>query len=98
MLSYIQKTDTLLQNQQASIRNLEGQLSQLSQQLSTRPSGSLPSNTEENPKGINAIILRSGKELEEVDIQVKEKRESSEKERGKARDEEPKLKSSEVKP
>ena len=55
MLYYTQKTDTLLQNQQIISRNLEGHLSQIFQQLSIRPSGSLPSNAEENPKRVNTI-------------------------------------------
>ncbi|XP_031378355.1 uncharacterized protein LOC116193748 [Punica granatum] len=98
MLSYMQKTDTMLQNQQATIRNLEGQISQISQQLSNRPSGSLPSNTEENPKGVNAIMLRSGKELETVNRKAQTQEESSEKDKGKQKVEEPRQKSLGVKP
>ncbi|XP_031376077.1 uncharacterized protein LOC116191018 [Punica granatum] len=98
MLSYMQKTDTMLQNQQATIRNLEGQISQISQQLSNRPSGSLPSNTEENPKGVNAIMLRSGKELEIVNRKAQTQEESPEKDKGKQKVEEPRQKSLGVKP
>ncbi|XP_031382022.1 uncharacterized protein LOC116196442 [Punica granatum] len=98
MLSYMQKTDTMLQNQQATIRNLEGQISQISQQLSNRPSGSLPSNTEENPKGVNAIMLRSGKELEIVNRKAQTQEESPEKDKGKLKVEEPRQKSLGVKP
>ncbi|XP_031394316.1 uncharacterized protein LOC116205794 [Punica granatum] len=97
MLSYMQKTDTMLQNQQATIRNLEVQISQISQQLSNRPSGSLPSNTEENPKGVNAIMLRSGKELETVNRKAQTQEESPEKDKGKQKVEEPRQKSLGVK-
>ena len=83
MLTYMQKTDTILQNQQATIRNLEGQISQISQQLSNRPPGSLPSNTEKNPMRINAIMLRSGKEVETVEKQAEEQEEDSQKDKGK---------------
>ncbi|XP_031398546.1 uncharacterized protein LOC116209130 [Punica granatum] len=86
------------QNQQATIRNLEGQISQISQQLSNRPSGSLPSNTEENPKGVNAIMLRSGKELEIVNRKAQTQEESPEKDKGKQKVEEPRQKSLGVKP
>ena len=35
--------------------------------LSRRPQGGLPSNTEKNPKEeVNAVTLRSGKKLDEV--------------------------------
>ncbi|XP_031392181.1 uncharacterized protein LOC116204239 [Punica granatum] len=98
MLSYMQKTDTMLQNQQATIRNLEGQISQISQQLSNRPSGSLPSNTEENPKGVNVIMLRSGKELDTVNRKAQTQEESPEKDKGKQKVEEPRQKSLGVKP
>ena len=97
MLTYMQKTDTILQNQQATIRNLEGQISQISQQLSNRPSGSLPSNTEANPKGVNAITLRSGKEVETVEKQTEEKEPNTRKDKGKQKMEEPKPQSTEVK-
>ena len=86
MRSYMQKTDTLLQNQQASIRNLEGQLGQIAQQLSTRPSGSLPSKTEENPHHVNAIMLRSGKEVKKAERQVQIQEKDPEK--GKQKEEE----------
>ena len=98
MLSYMQKTDTMLQNQQATIRNLEGQISQISQQLSNRPSGSLPSKTEENPKRVNAIMLRSGKQLKMDDKKAQVHEEESKKEKEEQKGGEPKKKSPEVKP
>ncbi|PPS10227.1 hypothetical protein GOBAR_AA10418 [Gossypium barbadense] len=51
-----QNTETALKNQQASIQGLETQISQLSKLISERPQGSLPSNTEPNPREhLNAI-------------------------------------------
>ena len=57
---------------EASLRNLENQVGQLASNLSRRPQGGLPSNTEKNPrKEINAVTLRNGRKLEKV---VKEPR------------------------
>ncbi|PPR85909.1 hypothetical protein GOBAR_AA34782 [Gossypium barbadense] len=51
-----QNTKTALKNQQASIQGLETQIGQLSKLISERPQGSLPSNTEPNPREqLNAI-------------------------------------------
>ncbi|XP_027337191.1 uncharacterized protein LOC113850866 [Abrus precatorius] len=64
--SRFQSTETALRNQQASIHNLEIQLGQISRLLLERPQGSLPSNTETNPREqVNAITLRSGRTLQE---------------------------------
>ncbi|XP_052203119.1 uncharacterized protein LOC127808586 [Diospyros lotus] len=61
-----QGMETKFQNQEASIRNLEVQVGQIAKMLSSRPQGSLPSNTETNPREqANAIMLRSGKELQD---------------------------------
>ena len=71
--AFISKTETHMSTQQAHIqiqgvalRNLENQMGQLATALSSRPSGSLPSNTEiPKPNGkehCKAIQLRSGKE------------------------------------
>ena len=89
MKSFMQKTETLIGNQQATIRDLQSQISQISQQISSRPAGSLPSKTEENPKGVNAITLRSGKEVEIPNRIVEEKKEIQVKDKGKKKDEEP---------
>ena len=52
----------------ASLRNLENQVGQLANNLSRRPQGGLPSNTEKNSREeVNAVILRSGKELDEIE-------------------------------
>ncbi|XP_016648321.1 PREDICTED: uncharacterized protein LOC107880735 [Prunus mume] len=60
---FMSKTETTLQNQAASIRNLEVQMGQLAQVLMGRESGTLPSQTEINPKNLEqakAITLRNG--------------------------------------
>ncbi|XP_027342241.1 uncharacterized protein LOC113855018 [Abrus precatorius] len=72
--SRFQSTETALRNQQASIHNLENQLGQIFRLLSERPQGSLPSNTETNPKEqVKAVTLRSDKTLQEKGKQEVEK-------------------------
>ncbi|GJT90396.1 reverse transcriptase domain-containing protein [Tanacetum coccineum] len=66
----------LAKNHQASIQNLETKFDRLADKQSGRPSGSLPSNTQPNPRGsnskayqppqarnehVNAVFIRSGK-------------------------------------
>ncbi|KAK5836691.1 hypothetical protein PVK06_012490 [Gossypium arboreum] len=54
-----QNTETALKNQQASIQGLETQIGQLSKLISERPQGSLPSNTEPNPREqLNTINIQ----------------------------------------
>ncbi|GKE47827.1 reverse transcriptase domain-containing protein [Tanacetum coccineum] len=66
--------ETVAKNHQASIQNLETKFDRLGDKQSGRPSGSLPSNTQPNPRGskayqppqarnehVNAIFTRSGK-------------------------------------
>ncbi|XP_039116603.1 uncharacterized protein LOC120252498 [Dioscorea cayenensis subsp. rotundata] len=58
------EVNTVLRNVQASIQSLENQVGQLSRANSERPPGSLPSNTENNPREhLKAITLRSGKQM-----------------------------------
>ena len=58
--TFLTTTDTNLKNQAAAIYNLEVQMSQIFSPLSNRSQGSLPSNTEVNPKeDIKIITLRS---------------------------------------
>ncbi|GJZ90720.1 hypothetical protein Tco_0662647 [Tanacetum coccineum] len=67
---------TVAKNHQASIQNLETKFDRLIDKQSGRPSGSLPSNTQPNPRGnnskdfqppqsrnehVNAVFTRSGK-------------------------------------
>ncbi|KAK1383767.1 hypothetical protein POM88_021502 [Heracleum sosnowskyi] len=63
------KTDALIQSQSASMRALEMQVGHLASAINNRPQGSLPSDTEPNPKNdkrehCKSITLRSGKEIE----------------------------------
>ncbi|GJW54440.1 hypothetical protein Tco_0098525 [Tanacetum coccineum] len=68
--------ETVAKNHQASIQNLETKFDRLADKQSGRPSGSLPSNTQLNPRGnnskayqplqscnelVNAVFTRSGK-------------------------------------
>lgn len=79
----LDKNDILLQNQVAFIRNLEVQTIQIHNMLFGRTQGALPSNTKKNPKEqVQAIILRSGKQLEQLqmDNQAKDSRNSTENE------------------
>ena len=65
--TFISKTETHIQNQGMALRNQENQVGQLANALSSRPSGSLPSNTKTpKPNGkehCKVIQLRSGKEV-----------------------------------
>ena len=63
---FIDDTKANFRNQGASICNLEHQVGKISKLLTERTQGALPSNTKTNPKEhVNAITLRSGKELEQ---------------------------------
>ncbi|PPS02942.1 hypothetical protein GOBAR_AA17721 [Gossypium barbadense] len=54
-----QDTKTALKNQQASIQGFKTQIGQLAKLISERPQGSLPSNTESNPREqLNAIAIQ----------------------------------------
>ena len=58
-----------LNNQAAQLRSLEAQMGQMENLLTERQPGSLPSNSEVNPRRdgnehVKAVIPRSGKELE----------------------------------
>ncbi|XP_031260735.1 uncharacterized protein LOC116118922 [Pistacia vera] len=62
----LQKYEVLLQNQSASIRNLETQMGQIHNILKGRVQGMFLSDIEKNPKEqLSAIMLTSGKELKE---------------------------------
>ena len=65
----MQNQATQLNNQAAQLRNLEVQMGQMASLLTERQHGSLPSNSEVNPRGkgkehCKAITLRNGRELE----------------------------------
>lgn len=60
-----QDTQLMFKNHSSSIYNLEVQVGQLANSLSSRNQGALPSNTKKNPKEqVKAITLRSGIELQ----------------------------------
>ena len=65
----MQQQATQLNNQAAQLRNLEVHMGQMANLLTERQPGSLPSNSEVNPRRdgnehVKAVTLRSGKELE----------------------------------
>ena len=65
----MQQQATQLNNQAAQVRNLEVQMGQMANLLTERQPGSLPCNSEVNPRRdgnehVKAVMLRSGKELE----------------------------------
>ena len=65
----MQQQATQLNNQAAQLRNLEVQMGQMANLLTERQPGSLPSNSEVNPRRdgnehVKLVTLRSGKELE----------------------------------
>ena len=65
----MQQHATQLNNQAAQLRSFEVQMGQMANLLTERQQGSLPSNSEVNPRGegkeyCKVITLRSGKELE----------------------------------
>ncbi|XP_073127370.1 uncharacterized protein [Henckelia pumila] len=84
MTNFISSTETRLQNQDASIRNLETQLGQLANIIAGRTQGTLPSDTERNPKEqAKAITLKSGKEIGlETGKEDKNEHENEEREKG----------------
>ncbi|XP_073120610.1 uncharacterized protein [Henckelia pumila] len=65
MMKYVAGTETRLQNQEAMLQRLETQMAQIATKLSARPEGSLPSNTIQNPRDVNAIIVVTRAQHEE---------------------------------
>ena len=64
----MQHQATQLNDQEAQLRNLEVQMGQMANLLTKRQQGSLPSNSEVNPRRegnehVKAVMLRSGREL-----------------------------------
>src|SRR5262249_55747878 len=63
MSKFISTFEARFQNQDASIENLETQVGQLGKMKSEQAQGSLPSNTEPNPKAhVNAIFVERAEE------------------------------------
>ncbi|KAJ9535162.1 hypothetical protein OSB04_un001759 [Centaurea solstitialis] len=69
MKGFITQTQTIINQQNTALRNLETQVSQLAQQQANRAMGTLPSNTEvpkaHGKEHVKAITLRDGKTLGE---------------------------------
>jgi hypothetical protein len=81
----ITQQDATIQNQNAQIRNLENQIGQMASILNNRPQGSLPSDTEKNPRRdgneqCKVVTLRSGKELNKDSVEQKKKNDDEAKE------------------
>ncbi|XP_075504480.1 uncharacterized protein LOC142541916 [Primulina tabacum] len=55
MMKHVVGMETRLQNHDAILRRLDAQMGQIANQLANRPLGTLPSDTEKNPKGVNAV-------------------------------------------
>src|SRR5436189_6243701 len=70
-----------IKNQNAAIKNIEMQLGQIHNTLFQRPQGAFPSDMEKNRREqANAITLRSGKQYEEPQQDVKPAETAQEKE------------------
>ena len=92
-MQYIQKTDVVIQNNSASICNLEVQIGQLSSMLTERPAGTLPSNTITNPKEhVKAISLRSGRTYEKPKVTNAKQDEAMDNEESKMKEAESEMK------
>ncbi|XP_057443914.1 uncharacterized protein LOC130736080 [Lotus japonicus] len=66
--SFIKESRNIFKNQEASIKNLENQVGQISKQLSERPPGMFPSNTVPNRReNFSAVTLRSGKVMHGIE-------------------------------
>ncbi|GKV13890.1 hypothetical protein SLEP1_g24852 [Rubroshorea leprosula] len=90
--------EAIVQNQGAAIRNLEVQVGQLANMISGRNQGALLSNTEINPKEhVNAITLRSGKQIRRGQDMISESKEKEKEIHGEDEVQEP-PKPKEIKP
>ncbi|XP_073152752.1 uncharacterized protein [Henckelia pumila] len=69
VMKYVAGTEARLQNQEAMLQKLETQMAQIATQLSTRPTGALPSNTERNPRCLNAIMVVNRSQSEKLEQQ-----------------------------
>ncbi|PPR92914.1 hypothetical protein GOBAR_AA27759 [Gossypium barbadense] len=75
--THFQNAETALKNQHASIQGIETQIVQLAKLITERPQGSLPSNTESNPREqINSITIQDEEGLvapkPELRLQIEE--------------------------
>ncbi|XP_073019377.1 uncharacterized protein [Primulina eburnea] len=81
LAKYIAGNDMRWQNHDAMMQRVETQLGQLATQMATRTPGTLPSDTEKNPKGVNAVTVTSPMKQKVIDVEgdVKEKELSKQK-------------------
>ncbi|PPS07962.1 hypothetical protein GOBAR_AA12682 [Gossypium barbadense] len=71
--THFQNTETAFESQQASIQGLKTQIGQLSKLISERPQGSLPSNTEPNPREqLNAINIQDDEGVVEPELELRQ--------------------------
>ncbi|XP_073041875.1 uncharacterized protein [Primulina eburnea] len=75
LAKYIAGNEMRWQNHDAMMQRVETQLGQLATQMSTRAPGTLPSDTEKNPKGVNAVTATSPIKQEVIDIEGDKKEE-----------------------
>ena len=69
-------------NTNASLKNLETQIGQLAQAVQKEPKDSFPSDTRKNQKDCMAVILRSGRELDERRVEKRNTEEEKQSEIG----------------
>ncbi|XP_073030700.1 uncharacterized protein [Primulina eburnea] len=69
LAKYISGNEMRWQNHDAMMQRVETQLGQLATQMATRAPGSLPSDMEKNPKGVNAVTMTSPQKQEVVDVE-----------------------------
>ena len=90
MKNWMSMAETRLQNYEASMHNLETQIGQLANLVADRAQGSLPSNTERNPREhVKAVTLRSGKTFQDVEMKEKEQVDEEEPMKAKEHDKQP---------
>ncbi|XP_073294455.1 uncharacterized protein [Primulina huaijiensis] len=81
LAKYIARNEMRWQNHDAMMQRVETQLGQLATQMATRAPGSLPSDTEKNPKVVNAVTVTSPIKQEGVDGEENVKEKGSSKQR-----------------
>ncbi|VFQ64299.1 unnamed protein product [Cuscuta campestris] len=71
MMEYMQKMNNLADDMKERDKTRDSQLQQVFKQLGVREQGNLPATTEPNPREqLRAITLRSGKELQDPEVEV----------------------------
>ena len=72
-LAAFQENTTAFQaNTNASLKNWETQVGQLALAMQNKPKDSFPSDTRKNPKDCMVVTLRSGRELKEMRVEMKD--------------------------